>query len=104
MTTTAPDSIPVHADWTDRQRTRLTGILMFTLAPAHDSRLSAQGKEPQFHITGSTRTEQVTAFNDYGDERFHISGTLDNVARAAADWLGLSTPLNLQLHHEYKNR
>jgi hypothetical protein len=101
MTTTAPARpVTVHADWTDRVRTRLTGIMLFALAPAHDSELTARGKEPQFHITGSTRTDQVTAFNDYGDEPFHTSGTLDEIAQAAAEWLGISTPLNLQAHDE----
>jgi len=96
--------IPVNADWTTCERSRITGILMFVLPPAQDTALTSQGKEPQFLITGSTRTTKVTAVNDYGDEPFQVSGTLDHVTDAAAQWLGITTPLDLTVHREYQTR
>lgn len=102
---TATHPIRVYADWTHRERTRITGILLFAALPKElGTALSAQGTEPQFLITGSTRSDKVTATNDYGDERFHTSGTLDDVTHGAARWLGATAPLELQVQREYATR
>jgi hypothetical protein len=95
--------VTVHADWTYREDDRVTGIMLFSLSPAQDQALTAQGREPQFLLTASAATDEVTAYNDYSDDRFEAHGTIDTVTTAAAQWLGLSVPLGLKVQREYQD-
>lgn len=98
--------VVVHVDWTHREGTRITGIMLFgDLGPAEEQRLQDAGKEPQFLITGGTRRRTVDAFNDYGTEQFTADrADVASVAAQAAAWLGITAPLDIRERREYEGR
>lgn len=93
--------VDVRLDWTGIDRSRTTGIMTFILNPEQDRTLTNQGREPQFLLTGTTGSDRFEARNDYGTERFDGEGTADQIAAAAAEWLGITAPLNLRIEREY---
>lgn len=94
---------PVTAlvDWTSREGTTLRGIMTFAGIGAGDT---ADGREPQFLITGGTRRKTMDASNDYdSNDQFRDSGPLEDVAARAAAWLGLTgRPLDIKVDHEWR--
>lgn len=95
--------VTVHVDWTHREGQRLTGIVVFSLTKAQDDALTAQGREPQFQLTGGTRRKSVDLHNDYGAGHGFTAEriTLDEGLRQAAAWLGITAPLDVRVDHEY---
>jgi hypothetical protein len=99
----AEQPVKVDVAWTHKDDEGTPkGMLNFTLPVDQDNALTAQGKIPQWLLTATSADRTtVEARNDYGDEQHTANGGLYKAVSAAAEWLGITAPLNIREVDEY---
>ncbi|MEU9405539.1 hypothetical protein AB0E08_07530 [Streptomyces sp. NPDC048281] len=89
------ESVTAVVEWTHRDHNGTPyGTMRFLVPTALSSQLTAQGKTVLWRVASTQY--HTTALTSRGARRYRAKGTLDEVARAAAAWLGLTGPLTIR--------